>query len=199
MGTLAERFPKSRALAPTRLRLGEAALAADQAERAAQQFRLVAGDTTLPTEPRKSPGTKSNDATEPALRVRALTGLGKALQRRRATPAAAAAAFAAVLELGASTDPAAAEASNGLTQGRALEANKQVDAEAAQVVFCLILEKFGKSKPSATSCLGAGSTPGSDRSPRSCRTCIPNAWSTIPARSRCTSVSGRHRGRRSAI
>ena len=41
--SLAERFPASRALAPTRLRLAEAALAAHQAERAAEQFRLVAG------------------------------------------------------------------------------------------------------------------------------------------------------------
>ena len=139
MATLADRFPKSRALAPTRLRLGEAALAADQAERAAEQFRLVADDGTLPNEPRKSPGTKSNDATEPALRVRALTGLGKAL-RALGKPADAAAAFAAVLEL-APTDPAAPEVA--LAQGRALEANKQVDA--ALKSYSLILEKFGKS------------------------------------------------------
>ena len=44
MADLAERFPRSQALAPTRLRLAEAALAAHQADRAAEQFRLVAGD-----------------------------------------------------------------------------------------------------------------------------------------------------------
>jgi cellulose synthase operon protein C len=139
MADLAERFPRSRSLAPTRLRLGEAALAAHQAERAAGQFRLVAGDGTRSDERRKSPGSKSNDPAEPSLRIRALTGLGKAL-RELGKPAEAAEAFAAVLEL-APTGPVAPEV--GLAQGHALEANKQV--EAALKAYSHILEKFGKS------------------------------------------------------
>ena len=43
MTTLAERFPRSHALAATRLRLAEAELAAHHPARAAEQFRLVAG------------------------------------------------------------------------------------------------------------------------------------------------------------
>jgi cellulose synthase operon protein C len=139
MDTIVERFPRSQALAPTRLRLGEAALAAGQAERAAEQFRLVADDANLPKEPRKSAVTRSNDPAEPVLRVRALTGQGKAL-RALGKPADAAAAFAAVLEL-TPNDPIASEIA--LAQGRALEADKQVDA--ALKSYSLILEKFGKS------------------------------------------------------
>ena len=140
MATLAERFPRSRSLAPTRLRLGEAALAAHQPERAAEQFRLVAGDGTRSDEARKSAGSKSNDPTGPSLRIRALTGLGKAL-RELGKPTEAAAAFAAVLEL-APADPVAPEVA--LAQGRALEADKQNDA--ALKSYSLILEKFGKSE-----------------------------------------------------
>ena len=140
MATLAERFPRSRSLAPTRLRLGEAALAAHQAERAAEQFRLVADDGTGSDEPRKSPRSKPDDPAQPSLRNRALTGLGKAL-RALGKPADAAAAFAAALDL-APTDPVAPEVA--LAQGRALEADKQVDA--ALKSYSLILEKFGKSE-----------------------------------------------------
>ena len=139
MADLAERFPHSRSLAPTRLRLGEAALAAHQAERAAEQFRLVAGGEASASEPRKTPGVKSTDPSGPSLRIRALTGLGKAL-RELGKPAEAAEAFAAVLEL-APTDPVAPEVA--LAQGRALEANKQVDAALKSYTF--ILEKFAKS------------------------------------------------------
>ena len=138
LAALAERFPLSRSLAPTRLRLGETALAAHQAERAVEQFRLVAGDETSPNDTRKSPGTKSNDPPEAALRIRAMANLGKAL-RELGKPADAAAAFAAVLEL-APPDPLAAEVA--LSQGRALEADKQFDA--ALKAYSLVLEKFAK-------------------------------------------------------
>src|SRR5262249_46568468 len=40
LATLGERFPRSKALPPARLRLAEAALGAHQADRAAEQFRL---------------------------------------------------------------------------------------------------------------------------------------------------------------
>ena len=66
----------------TRLRVAEAALAAHQAERAAEQFRLVAGAVGCNGSSLASPPELgSNDPAGPALRIRALTGLGKALTR----------------------------------------------------------------------------------------------------------------------
>ena len=61
MEQLAQRFPKSQALAPTRLRLAEAATSAHEYDRAAELFRLVAAQG------------------DPALKVRAQSGLGWAL------------------------------------------------------------------------------------------------------------------------
>ena len=61
LASLSARFPRSRSLAPTRLRLAEAALAAHQAERAAEQFRLVAGDATSST--RASPNRPEANRT----------------------------------------------------------------------------------------------------------------------------------------
>ena len=70
LATLAERFPQSRSLAPTRLRVAEAALAAHQAERAAEQFRLVAGHGKRPVDPARPAGTKADETTDPAIRAR---------------------------------------------------------------------------------------------------------------------------------
>ncbi len=139
LATLAEKFPKSRSLAPTRLRLAEAALAAHQAERAAAQFRLIAGDGKPSDAPARSPGPKSNEPTEAAIRARALAGLGKSL-RELGKPAEAAAAFAAALEL-APTDRIAPEVA--LAQARAFEADKQPDA--ALKAYSLVVEKFADS------------------------------------------------------
>jgi cellulose synthase operon protein C len=139
VANLSERFPRSRSLAPTRLRLAEAALAAHQTERAAEQFRLVAGDATSSREPRKLAESKSNEPTEPSLRIRALTGLGRCL-RELGKPADAAAAFAAVLEMDPD-NPAAPEVA--VARARALEANKQVDA--ALKAYSLVMERFAKS------------------------------------------------------
>jgi TolA-binding protein len=100
---LAERFPRSQALAPTRLRLAEAASAAQHPERAIPLFELVVS------------------GTDPALGPRARSGLGWALLDA-GRPAEAAAAFAALLE-SAPDDPLAPEAA--LARGRALEAADQ--------------------------------------------------------------------------
>ena len=139
LATLAERFPKSRSLAPTRLRLAEAALAAHQAERAAEQFRLVAGDGKPSDEPAGPAGAKSNGPTDTAIRARALAGLGKSLGEL-GKPADAAVAFAAMLEL-APADPIVPEVA--LARARALEADKQTDA--AIKSYSVVMEKFPKS------------------------------------------------------
>jgi TolA-binding protein len=138
LATLADRFPKSRSLGPSRLRLAEAALAAHQTEQAAEQFRLVASSGgNKPTAPTSAAGP--NDVGGPSLRVRALAGLGKSLAEV-GKPAEAAAAFAAMLEL-APHEKVAPEVA--LAQGRALEADKQFDA--ASKAYTMILERFAKS------------------------------------------------------
>jgi TolA-binding protein len=110
LAQLAARFPRSKALTPTRLRLAEAAVAAKQYDRAAGLFTLVAqGD-------------------DPALTIRARSGLGWALLEA-GKPAEAAAAFANLLAE-APNDPHAPDAALG--RGRALElAGKSNDALAA--------------------------------------------------------------------
>ncbi len=82
---LAERFPKSKALAPARLRLAEAELAAHHTEQAAALFRLVA-NVGLPS------NVKPGNTITPSLRIRALAGLGKALVQQ-GKPAEAAETF----------------------------------------------------------------------------------------------------------
>jgi TolA-binding protein len=127
---LSRRYPDGKTLPRARLRVAEAALAARRYDRAAEQFRLVAGYDG----PGDASGTRVNNngkpaaAVDPALRVRGLAGLGRTLQEM-GRPAEAAAAFAALLEL-APSDPAAPEMS--LAHARALEsANRPEDALAA--------------------------------------------------------------------
>jgi cellulose synthase operon protein C len=119
---LAERFPSSKALPPTRVRLAEAELAAHHAEQAASLFRLVADDTI-----------------EPALRIRALAGLGKALAEQ-GKPDDAASTFATLLKL-APDDRLAAEIA--LSQARAFEASNRTAA--ALEVYAEILKRFPSS------------------------------------------------------
>ena len=90
LDALASRFPASKALTPTRLRLAEAALAARQFDRAGSLFRQAAA---------------SDDA---ALAARARSGLGWSLLQSD-HPAEAAEAFAAASG-GRPDDPQAAEA-----------------------------------------------------------------------------------------
>jgi TolA-binding protein len=72
---LASRFPRSKVLASTRLRLAEAALDAGQAEEAAAQFRVVLG---LDPEGKEIPES-APAATEDVVLLRGLAGLGRAL------------------------------------------------------------------------------------------------------------------------
>ena len=129
---LAERFPKSKALAPARLRLAEAELAAHHTEQAAALFRLVA-DVDLPS------NLKPSNTITSSLRIRALAGLGKALAQQ-GKPAEAAETFTTLLKL-APDDRLANEIA--LAQGRALEASNQ--SAAALEVYTLILKRFPNS------------------------------------------------------
>jgi TolA-binding protein len=139
LAKLSDRFPQSRALSPTRLRLAEAALAAHQSERAAEQFRLVAGVNTESSERPRSPGDKKSESLEPGLRIRALAGLGRSLSEMD-KPAEAAVAFATALDL-EPNGPKAAELA--LAHGRALEASKQI--EPALKAYSAVLDRFPQS------------------------------------------------------
>lgn len=103
---LAERFPKSKNLPPSRVRVAEAAMSAGQTDRAVEQFRLAAAEST-----------------DPAVAARARLGLGWALLDG-GKPEEAAEAFAAFLDAHAD-DPLAPEAA--LARARAFEAAKKVD------------------------------------------------------------------------
>lgn len=126
---LAERFPRSKALAPTRVRLAEAALAAKQFPRAAELFRPVA---------------EGDDAT---YRPRAQSGLGWALLQD-GQPAEAAKAFGALLET-TPDDPAAPEAA--LARARALDEAGQ--PEGAIAAYALAAEKYPKARETAQATL----------------------------------------------
>ena len=127
--TLAGRFPKSKALPPTQVRLAEGALAAKKYPAAAELFRPAA------------------EGYDPAYRPRAQSGLGWALLLG-GKPAEAAAAFGALLE-SSPDDPLAPEAA--LTRGRALdEAGKPDEAVAA---YTLLLEKYPKAREAAPAAL----------------------------------------------
>jgi TolA-binding protein len=129
LALLAGRFPGGKALPRARLRVAEAALAAKQFERAAEQFRPVAGSREPAGGPRAAPDARdgSSAMVDPALRVRALAGLGRAL-RELGQSAEAAAAFGAVLEL-APGDPIAPEMA--MARARALEAANRADESLA--------------------------------------------------------------------
>ena len=138
-----QEFPESKSLPPARLRVAEAALKAHQAERAAEQFKLVAGNSKPSTGRAPSPALKPVDATTPALQVRAYRGLGRALAEL-GSPAEAAAAFRAALEL-APDDPTAPEVA--LAEGRALEDGHQTDA--ALKAYSRVQDRFAKSTQAA--------------------------------------------------
>jgi len=133
LGQLAERFPKSEALAPGRVLVGESALAARDYDRAAGQFQLAA-----------------TDAAEPALASRARMGLGWSLLES-GKPAEAAEAFAAFLAAAPADDPLAPEAA--LAQARALEAAKQPDP--ALAAYHRLAEKYPASESAPLASLAA--------------------------------------------
>ena len=126
---LAARFPSSKALAPTRLRLAEAALQAKQYDRAAALFRLVA------------------EGSDSGLTARAQLGLGWSLFDA-GKPAEAAAAFAALLA-SSPDDSLAPEAA--LARGRALDASRQADE--ALAAYALAAEKYPKTEQGTTAAL----------------------------------------------
>lgn len=126
---LANKFPKSKALAPARLRLAGAALTAKQYDSAAEQFRLAA------------------ESGDPAARGKAQLDLGWALLDG-GKPAEAAAAFGALLEK-SPDDPLAPDAA--VARGRALELAKQPDQ--ALAAYALAAEKYPKSDQAATALL----------------------------------------------
>ena len=140
---LALEFPESKSLPPARLRVAEGALNAHQAERAAEQFRLVAGARKPGSTGASASGAKPVEATARALQVRAYRGLGKALaELGKSTEAAA--AFRAALEL-APDDGGAAEVA--LAQGRVLEDGRQTDA--ALKAYSDVQTRYAKSEQAA--------------------------------------------------
>ncbi len=126
---LAERFPKSKALAPTRLRLAEAALAAKQYPRAAELFRPVA------------------EGDDPACRPRAQSGLGWALLQD-GKPAEAADAFKTFID-SAPDDPTAPEAA--LARARALDEAGEPDQAIA--AYAATIEAYPKAKEAVQAAL----------------------------------------------
>ncbi len=138
---LADGFPQSKTLPMTRLRLAESALAADQAVRAVEQFRLVLDPA--PTG-RQAPGS-SDPAAPPidlSLRARAQAGLGRALWKL-GKPAEAAAVFTQFLET-ASAEPTAPAVA--LDRAGALAAAGQT--EAALSAYQQLAQRYSKTDES---------------------------------------------------
>lgn len=138
---LSGRFPQSKVLPPTRLRLAEAALDAGQAGRAIDQFRLVLGLTPGGKEdtsgaPISEPGTTQIDAP---VRLRAWAGLGRALWKL-GKPAEAADVFARFLEASAD-DPMAPQVA--LDRAAALQDAKKTDAAVA--AYAQVADRYPKS------------------------------------------------------
>ncbi|MHB1558329.1 MAG: tetratricopeptide repeat protein, partial [Isosphaeraceae bacterium] len=123
--TLARQFPHATTLPGARVRHAEAALAAGQFERAVEQFRLAAGSAGV----KPAASRAGAAAIEPAIRMRAFVGLGRALEAmgQHAEAAEAFASAGALL-------PAGDASAFGLAgdRARALEAaNRSDDALAA--------------------------------------------------------------------
>lgn len=125
LAKLAESFPESKALAPTRVRVAEAALASKKYDEAAKLFQEVA----------------EADSTDPALGARARLGLGWA-RLDSGKPAEAAEAFAAFLKA-RPDDPLAPEAA--LARGRALEAANQPGP--ALEAYAHVVGKYPSAEP----------------------------------------------------
>ena len=129
LAQLADRFPASKTLVPTRLRMAEAALAARRFDRAAELFPLVIA------------------ANDPALKTRAQSGIGWLLLEK-GQPAVAAAAFEVLLEE-APNDPLAPDAALG--RARALEAARETDR--ALTAYARVAEAYPKTEPARLAAL----------------------------------------------
>jgi TolA-binding protein len=144
LGKLAKAFPESKSLPPARLRAAEAALGAHQAERAAEQFRLIVPPLKKAgQEKAQDPTDRPTDAETTALRVRAYSGLGRALTDLN-KPAEAAEAFAAIIGL-APDNPIAPEIA--LARAGVLEGGHQI--EAALKAYSFVLDRYPKSDEAA--------------------------------------------------
>ncbi len=129
MEQLATRFPKSKALPITRLRLAESAQAAKQYDRAAELFRLAA------------------EGADPAVKARARWGNGWALlSAGKATDAAE--AFEKFAKE-SSDDPLAPDAA--FAKGRALEAAKQ--SEAGLSAYVAVVSRYPKAEAAGKAAL----------------------------------------------
>jgi TolA-binding protein len=137
---LEDRFPHSKALLSTRLRLAEAALDADQAARAAEQFRLVLDASPAGGESQAGPGRPTPPAIDSKMRGRAQAGLGKALWKL-GKPAEAADLFARFLETSGG-EPAAPWVA--LDHAGALAAAGQT--EAAMDAYRLAAQRYPKTR-----------------------------------------------------
>ena len=93
---LADRFPRSMALAPTRLRVAEAALDASQFARAAEQFQRILNSSSGAAVAPAAAGKPAVAPIDAAVLARARVGLGRALWRL-GKPAEAATLFAEFL------------------------------------------------------------------------------------------------------
>jgi TolA-binding protein len=127
---LTVKFPQSKALAVSRLRVAEAALSAKTYDRAAEFFKLAA------------------EGAEPAIKARAQSGLGWALLQSGKS-AEAAAAFDVLLKA-SPDDPLAADAA--LARAKALETAKQV--EPALAAYLLVMDRYAKSEVAGPAALG---------------------------------------------
>jgi cellulose synthase operon protein C len=137
---LADRFPRSKALPSTRLRLGEAALDADQADRAAEQFRLVLGPDPGGRGSASGSNKSTSGAIDQSIRPRAQAGLGRALWKL-GKPADAATVFAQLLE----TFPDSPNVPQvALDRAGALEASGQHDT--ALAAYGQVSDRYPKTK-----------------------------------------------------
>lgn len=139
LAQLEQRFPKSKELPRTWLRLGEEALKRQQYAEAARLLRQVV------------------DGDEPTWKARALSGLGWA-QFQQGQPADAAASFARLLKL-APDDALAPEAA--FLRGQALEAAGQ--KEDALLAYLEVVESYPKEKPAASAALARARLLAEDR------------------------------------
>ncbi len=137
---LADLFPRSKTVAPTRLRVAEAALDAGQFARAAEQFQLILNSASGATGAPAAAGKPAIAPVDAAVLARARLGLGRALWRL-GKPAQAAPLFAQFLA-SSSTDPEA-QAVALERAGALAAAGSTVDALSA---YTRVIEQYPKAK-----------------------------------------------------
>jgi TolA-binding protein len=136
LATFAQRFPQSKLLPASRLRLAEASLRAGDSQRALELFRLVAGNEEPSGMPQGGAIAGRDQAPDISIKIRALAGLGAA-QQKLGKRVEAAAAFARILDL-APKDPIASQVA--LERARSLEAAQQSDD--ALLAYGQVIERY---------------------------------------------------------